>query len=143
MHIWVVSDHGHSPVGNHEDLVGLLRGLGLRAIAHPWVYSMSAEVAVMVSGNAMAHVYLDLAKRERPWWPSHNPRWKEIAELLMSRPSVDLMILPSSPNECEVHGNGRGRARMMWQDGVISYEPVTGDPLGIGEQRELGRRRGL
>jgi len=137
MHIWIVSDHGHSPVCNHEDLAGLISGLGVRVIAHPWVYSMSGEGAGMVSGNAMAHVYLDLATRKRPWWPSHNPRWNEIAELLISRPSVDLMILPRSPSECEVHGNGRGHARMVWNDGVTSYEPLTGDPLGVGEQREL------
>jgi len=137
MHIWIVSDHGHSPVGNHEDLAGLMRGLGLRTIAHPWVYSMSADVAVMVSGNAMAHVYLDLARRDRPWWPASNPRWNAIAELLMSRPSVDLMILPKSPNECDVHGKGRGHANMTWRDGAISYEPMTGDPLGIGERQEL------
>lgn len=137
MHIWVVSDHGHSPVTDHEDLAGLIRGLGLHAIAHPWVYSMSADVAVMVSGNAMAHIYLDLARRERPWWPSHDPRWKEIAGLLLSRASVDLMILPRSPVECEVHGSGRGCARMTWGGGAISYEPLTGDPLGIGERRGL------
>ncbi|MEP6905487.1 MAG: alkaline phosphatase family protein [Gemmatimonadales bacterium] len=137
MHVWIVSDHGHSPVTNHEDLAGLIRGLGLKTIAHPWVYSMSADVAVMVSGNAMAHVYLDLAKRERPWWPLRDTRWDEIAELLMSRPSVDLMILPRSPNECEVHGKDRGQAILSRHNGAISYEPVTGDPLGIGEQRDV------
>ena len=137
MHIWVVSDHGHSPVGNHEDLAGLIKSLGFRVIAHPWVYSTSADVAVMVSGNAMAHIYLDLPTRERPWWPSHDQRWNRITELLMSRPSVDLMILPRSSGECEVHGSGRGQARMKWRDGAICYEPMTGDPLGIGEQRGL------
>jgi arylsulfatase A-like enzyme len=137
MHLWIVSDHGHSPVRQHEDLVGLIRGLGLRAIAHPWVYSASADVAVMVSGNAMAHIYLDLEKRERPWWPSHDPRWKEVAELLLSRASADLMILPRSPAGCDVHSSDRGYARMSWENGAISYEPATGDPLGIGELRAM------
>lgn len=137
MHLWIVSDHGHSPVREHEDLVGLMRGLRLRVIAHPWVYSNSADVAVMVSGNAMAHIYLDLRKRQRPWWPSHDPRWKEIAELLLSRPSVDLMILPRSPVECDVHSSGRGYARMWWENGTLSYDPVTGDPLQIGPQHAL------
>lgn len=137
MHLWVVSDHGHSPVAGHEDLVGLMRSLGRRAIAHPWVYSMSADVAVMVSGNAMAHIYLDLAERERPWWPSHDSGWNEIAELLLTRQSVDLMILPRSLGECEVHGRARGHALMTWEHDRISYQPVTGDPLQIGERREL------
>ena len=157
MQLWIVSDHGHSPVREHEDLAGLLRATGVRVIAHPWVYSSSADIAVMVSGNAMAHIYLDLQKRERPWWPSRDSRWNDIAELLLSRPSVDLMILPRSPHECEVHARGHGFAKMRWsfapaegagdaalspRDGQserISYEPVTGDPLRIGPQQELDR----
>jgi hypothetical protein len=152
MHLWIVSDHGHSPVRQHEDLAGLIRSSGARVIAHPWVYSSTADVAVMVSGNAMAHIYLDLQKRERPWWPSRDSSWNDIAELLLSRPSVDLMILPRSPRECEVHSRD-GFARLSWNlsslavksDGAsvppdrerISYEPVTGDPLRIGPQRNL------
>jgi arylsulfatase A-like enzyme len=152
MHLWIVSDHGHSPVRQHEDLAGLIRSSGARVIAHPWVYSSTADVAVMVSGNAMAHIYLDLQKRERPWWPSRDSSWNDIAELLLSRPSVDLMILPRSPRECEVHSRD-GFARLSWNlsslavksDGAsvppdperISYEPVTGDPLRIGPQRNM------
>jgi len=137
MHLWVVSDHGHSPVRTHEDLVGLLRGIGLKTIAHPWVYSRSPEVAVMVSGNAMAHIYLDLHKRSRPRWPPRDPRWRDIAELLLSRTSVDLMILPRSPVDCDVHSSGRGYARMTWESDRISYEPMTGDPLRLGKQTGL------
>lgn len=139
MHLWVVSDHGHSPVLQHEDLAGLIRATGAKTIAHPWVYRTGGEIAVMVSGNAMAHIYLDLEKRLRPWWSTKNGKWEEIAELLLARPSVDLMILPCSDAECEVHGRGRGFARMSWSasGATISYEPVTGDPLGIGEQHSV------
>jgi hypothetical protein len=155
MHLWIVSDHGHSPVREHEDLAGLIRGSGLRVIAHPWIYSSAADAAVMVSGNAMAHIYLDLEKRERPWWPSRDARWNDAAQLLLSRPSVDLMILPRSPDECEVHSRDRGFARMEWTFAAhgghaageapaagtgtdrISYEPFTGDPLRIGPQKDL------
>ena len=69
-HIWVVSDHGHSPVVEHDDLIGLMKRLGFRSIAHPFVFSTRAEVAVMVSGNAMAHIYLSLGARTRCGWPS-------------------------------------------------------------------------
>jgi arylsulfatase A-like enzyme len=137
MHLWVVSDHGHSPVRQHEDLVGLIRTTGLRTIAHPWVYRTGAEAAVMVSGNAMAHIYLDLEKRERPWWSEKSERWDQIAELLLARPSVDLMILPFSPSECEVHARGRGHARIRWDAQAVSYEPITGDPIGTGKQTNL------
>ncbi|HEY8713346.1 MAG TPA: alkaline phosphatase family protein, partial [Thermoanaerobaculia bacterium] len=35
MHLWVGSDHGHSPVREHEDLTGLLAGWGYTTLAHP------------------------------------------------------------------------------------------------------------
>ncbi|MBA3342767.1 MAG: alkaline phosphatase family protein [Gemmatimonadaceae bacterium] len=137
MHIWVVSDHGHSPVAAHEDLAGLIRDMGYRTIAHPFVYSTRGEVAVMVSGNAMAHIYLNLAKRSRPWLADLGGRWAPIRDRLLARESVDLMILPVAPGACEVHGRARGHARMTWSHGLVSYEPFTGDPLGIGTQDRL------
>ncbi|MEO5580151.1 MAG: alkaline phosphatase family protein [Gemmatimonadaceae bacterium] len=137
MYLWVVSDHGHSSVTAHEDLDGFIRGLGFRTIAHPFVYSLRGEVAVMVSGNAMAHIYLDLQRRERPWLAQLDGRWVELREAVLARDSVDLMILPAAPGSCEVHGHGRGRALMRWSDGLVSYEPDTGDPLGVGPQREI------
>ncbi|MEJ7758214.1 MAG: alkaline phosphatase family protein [Gemmatimonadaceae bacterium] len=137
MHLWVVSDHGHSPVTAHDDLDAFITGMGFRTIAHPFVYSMRGEVAVMVSGNAMAHIYLDLQKRDRPWLSQLDGRWAELRDAMLARESVDVMILPVAPGCCEVHGHGRGSALMKWRDGRISYDPDTGDPLGIGPQRGL------
>lgn len=137
MQLWVVSDHGHSPVLKHEDLIGVVRSLGLTAIAHPWVYRAGAQAAVMVSGNAMAHIYLDIEKRDRPFWSSRSSKWDDIASAMLARPSVDLMILPLSTSECEVHARNRGHAQMSWNDFTVSYEPMSGDPIGIGKQTDL------
>ena len=93
MHLWIVSDHGHSPVHTHEDLAGLLRAWGVRTRAHPWTAGPGHHAAVMVSGNAMAHVYLDLALRERPWWPRLRGRWDWLADRLLARsPNVERML---------------------------------------------------
>ena len=54
-HLWSVSDHGHEPVHTHEDLAAVVRAMGYRTAAHPLEWPRRAEVAVMVSGNAMAH----------------------------------------------------------------------------------------
>ena len=94
MHLWIASDHGHSPVRAHDDLAIAISGLGFRTIAHPWVYRTRPEVAVMVSGNAMAHLYVDVAHRTRPYWPDVAERWQELAESLLARSSVDLAIFP-------------------------------------------------
>jgi hypothetical protein len=130
--LWVVSDHGHSPVEHHEDLAGFVRRMGFRTIAHPFVYAPRPEVAVMVSGNAMAHIYLELGRRDRPWLGCLSPRWQALRDGLLARESVDLMIVPLAFGKCEVHGRGRGFATMKWTDDTIAYAPVSGDPLGIG-----------
>jgi hypothetical protein len=138
MQLWIVSDHGHSPVRRHEDLAGLVGSQGHRTIAHPWVYAVRPDAAVMVSGNAMAHVYVELERRDRPWWPALRPRWGALAELLLSRPSVDLLLLPLGPDRCEVHARGRGSALVERRRGPgidtmrYRYRALTGDPLGIG-----------
>jgi hypothetical protein len=140
--LMVVSDHGHSPVRAHEDLVRLVAAQGHRTIAHPWVFALRPDVAVMVSGNAMAHVYLELDQRHRPSWPTLQPRWKDLLDLLLSRDSVDLALLPFNDHRCQVRGRGRGRAmveREPHPDPLrvrYRYLRGTGDPLGIGADFE-------
>ncbi|MGI8496173.1 MAG: alkaline phosphatase family protein [Gemmatimonadaceae bacterium] len=137
MHLWVASDHGHSAVTHHEDLAGLIASRGLRVLAHPWVYTRRTDVAVMVSGNAMAHLYLETARRERPWWPALSARWQTLVNDLLARPSVDLVILPHSSGRCELRTAKRGSATLAWANGRYDYHPCAGDPLGLGEQQGL------
>ncbi len=134
MHLWVVSDHGHSPVSRHEDLAGLLAGWGLGVLAHPWIFGRGRDAAVMVSGNAMSHIYLELHRRARPFWPDLAARWEPIAERLLARDSVDLLMLPHTADSCEVRArDGRGRAMIRRAGERITYEPLDGgDPLGLG-----------
>lgn len=132
--IWVASDHGHSPVSKHEDLQRVIDGLGYRALAHPWVHRMGANVAVMVSGNAMAHVYVDLDRRERPFWDRLAAPWRELAEQLVRRESVDLMLVPLGATRCAVWSRERGRAIVSRDAGTFSYHTTEGDPLGVGRE---------
>ena len=131
-HLWVASDHGHSQVTAHDDLAVLLRLWGYDTLSHPWTFAGGRDAAVMVSGNAMAHIYLELDRPGRPWWPSLARRWSELVVSLLDRPSVDLLILPLSADQCEVRSGARGAAVICARGGVYSYRPVTGDPLGIG-----------
>ena len=137
MSLWVGSDHGHSPVREHEDLVALLAEWGFSTLAHPWAFNSSADIAVMVSGNAMTHLYLELDQKVRPWWPALGSRWNDLVAKLLSRASVDLLILPISAASCEIRAPGRGSATLAWGESRYSYTPVSGDPLGIGEQNSL------
>jgi hypothetical protein len=58
--------------------------------------------------------------------------------VLLARDSVDLMIVPLGPGECEVHGSrGRGHAVLRWSEAAIDYTPMSGDPIGVGKQESL------
>lgn len=136
MEIWVVSDHGHSPVKRHEDLAGVIASWGLGVMAHPWTVMRAlrrhTHAAVMVGGNAMAHVYLELARRERPWWPALHADWQWLVARLLERESVDLLLLPRSPREVEVHSRARGMALVVLDAaGRYRYLAESGDPLGV------------
>src|SRR5438045_1304207 len=116
MHIWVASDHGHSAVREHEDLVALLTEWGYTTLAHPWAFKTTADIAVMVSGNAMTHLYLELDRKARPFWPMLSDNWSELADKLLPRPSVDLMIIPTSTSSCDIRAAGRGSATLAWKE---------------------------
>ena len=130
--VWVASDHGHSPVTQHDDLHQLTAMMGYRVLAHPWLLQRRAQLAVMVSGNAMAHLYLDLRDRERRFWPALATRWQALADSLLARDSVDLMLVPLAADRCAVWSRSRGRAVVVSHPSGISYSTEEGDPLGLG-----------
>ena len=133
MHLWIASDHGHSSVHAHDDLATLLRAHGHRVLAHPMVLVRNPDVAVMVSGNAMAHLYLEPSRRVRPWWDALCERWERLAGMLLERESVDLMLLPLDVDRTEIRTRRRGTAVVVRVGDRIAYRPVSGDPLGLGE----------
>jgi hypothetical protein len=96
---------------------------------HPFVIG-GRDVAVMVSGNAMAHLYLELDRTVRPGLEALRGRWMPMVQQLAARTSIDFAVLPVSRGVCEVHG--RGHAVVRADGGRISYHRVTGDPLGFG-----------
>lgn len=131
LRIWIASDHGHSRVDRHDDLQRVLARQGHRAMAHPWVHTR-ADVAVMVSGNAMAHIYVELERRSRPAWSDLSGRWSKLAEWLVRRDSVDLTMVPQDRRSVQVWSRDRGRATIRVCRSRFSYDSGDGDPLGVG-----------
>jgi len=129
MSLWIVSDHGHSRVTHHEDLAALIESAGIRTMSHPWVYNIAPEVGVMVSGNAMAHLYVDVSARSRP--ATDDGRFRSLVEMMLQRPSVDLLLAPRGAVTM-VHARERGSARLWRDDSGYHYQRVSGDPLGLG-----------
>ena len=135
LRVWVVSDHGHSPVEQHDELADVVRGTGANVIAHPWVIGAKGNVGVMVGGNAMAQLYLDPATPQALGWTALEPRWGVLADALLARASIDLMVLPLGRSSCLVRAHDRGEAIIRAQGHGdawrVTYEHRSGDPLGI------------
>lgn len=131
MHLWVVSDHGHAPVHSHLELAGFVRSLGYRVRAHPWTTPVAADVAVMVSGNAMAHLYLELGGRSRLFWPSLRDRWTPLLEALLQHEGVDIAAVAHAPNLVEVRRRG-GAAMISRGPRGYCCRLLGGDPLRTG-----------
>lgn len=136
-HIWVTSDHGHSPVLHHDELVSFFRARGHSTVSHPLTLGLRGDVAIMVSGNAMAHIYFELSRRRRPFWPDLVSRWDADVDELLRSPSVDLALIPHSASRCEVRSASRGSAFVEFQGDRYNYLPESGDPLHLGELKGL------
>jgi hypothetical protein len=107
----VVSDHGHEPVREHFDLgPRMAKDLDLK---------VAPDALCAVSGNAMAHLYLNTAV-------------PELTEWLLSEPAVDI-VASREPNGSVLVESLRGRARMAEAAGGLTYEPLDRDPFGYPE----------
>lgn len=135
-HVWVVSDHGHAPVTQHDDMHAWLISHGHRVVAHPKLFVRNADVALMVGGNAMAHVYLEPQQRSRSWWPSLQRQWEPLLHDMLARPSSDLLTVAVNDHTVQVHHAERGDAEIQrtMHHGEVrwNYRPYGGDPLQLG-----------
>ncbi len=142
LRIWVVGDHGHAAVGQHDDMHGWLSSLGHRVLAHPKLSVRNADIALMVGGNAMAHVYLDPSERTRRWWPALAVRWQRVLDGLIARASTDLVAVAEDEHTVRVHHAAFGSATVSrthaGHDARWDYVSTDGDPLRLG-----GTLRGL
>lgn len=135
---WVVGDHGHAPVAHHDDLHGWFEREGYRVLAHPQLGVRSADVVLMVGGNAMAHVYLDPSSRTRSVWPALADKWSTLHDRLLQRESVDLAAVWIGEGRVRVSHSVRGSAEVLRRGHCWHYLADDGDPLGLG-----GTHRGL
>jgi len=89
----------------------------------------------MVGGNAMGHVYVDLARRVRQWRP-HLDEWAALEALLVSRDSVDFVAVAEGAHTVRVRTRTRGDALVLCEgtgtQARWSYRCDGGDPLGLG-----------
>jgi hypothetical protein len=136
---FVVSDHGMTVMREHDDVAVLLEGAGIRTLRHPaHVWRREARAATMVSGNASVQLYFDpRSGRERPRTESEIPR--DLLERLLALPAVRLGACRDDSGGVVVRTKS-ARARLTETGGLVRYEPLDGDPLGLGGSLALDDR---
>lgn len=134
----IASDHGAGRVDRHVCISRALEAAGLSVLRHPKLWRRKPDVAVMVSGNSAAHVYLAPSRKRnhRCTIPEIEeggvdgiPRWlvTHLAELdgvafVAGIDGEDVLIASAS---------GRAHLRTL-ESGAIAYTPTTADVLQIG-----------
>lgn len=128
---FVAADHGASAMREHCDLALALESWGLPTLRHPLhVWRRGARAAVMVSGNASAQVYFGpRSARAEPLTEAQIPQ--ALLARLVELPAVRLAAYRDGQGGVVVVA-GKQRARLGEAGDEISYEPLDGDPLGLG-----------
>jgi hypothetical protein len=127
----ITSDHGLTATHTHFDLADFLRGQGLRTIAHPNIFSPKPDAAVMISGNSFGSIHVlknsnDVLKGD----DVITSLGTEAFEALLARPEVDFLTWRGEQDAYWV-ASRKGRAKIV-KNGGLTYQPVTGDPFGLG-----------
>jgi len=132
--LFVAADHGASAVREHCDIALALESWGVPTLRHPWhVWRRGAQAAVMVSGNGCAHVYF------RPRCGRAMPRSgaavpSDLVEQVLGLPAVQLAAWRDGHGGVIV-ASGWQRACVSADADGVHYEPLLGDPLGLGAER--------
>ncbi|MBK9693329.1 MAG: alkaline phosphatase family protein [Gemmatimonadetes bacterium] len=143
--IVMVSDHGASVVHTHLDLATWFRGQGVRTLSHPVIWERDPAAAVMVAGNGSAMVYARPGVPRRERWPLARLRegasfgvTQDVIAALLAEPAVACVAAEERPGVVRVAaGDGGGEALLESAGERIAYRRLTGDPLGVRDDRSL------
>jgi hypothetical protein len=137
--IVISSDHGQTATQQHVDLDQVVRQVYPRTVSYPklWRYCLSAQSAVMVSGNSMANLYV---QGERGWHdrPDFDAKTSAAAELkarLLEHPAVEHVIYRGPDGQSYVVANREGCLRITVSDDGqrLRLSPEGKHPLGYAE----------
>ncbi len=138
----IAADHGASVMRHHEDIALRLEEWGVPTLRHPMhVWRRGARAAVMVSGNAGVQVYFEpRTGRAAPRSEAELPA--EVVDRLVALPAVRVAAYRDGAGGVIVRAADQ-RARLRETRGAIRYEPLAGDPLGLGGALQLEDREML
>jgi hypothetical protein len=144
--IVLTSDHGQSTTHTHFEVAELVAQVYPRTLSYPkiWRHMFRAQAAVMVSGNAMANVYLaaeDGGWRVRADVERAGGRPAELLARLLAEGAIDHVIYRrigdgASYVVAASKGGKTARAVITFEgaghDRVVRYQVEGEDPFGYG-----------
>jgi Type I phosphodiesterase / nucleotide pyrophosphatase len=138
--ILLVSDHGSSSVHNHLDLADWFRARGVPTLSHPVVWSKAPRAAVMVAGNGSAMIYARPEEPRESRWPVEQLRrvesfesGEDLVEALLRERAVGLLAAESEQGGLWIGGKAGDALLVSHRDQII-YQPLSGDPLMMGDR---------
>ncbi|MCD4701981.1 MAG: hypothetical protein K8S24_09020, partial [Candidatus Aegiribacteria sp.] len=117
----------------HFDLANFFSERGRNTLKYPLIFKNKPDVSVMISGNAMGHVYLHDIIPDRPLYGREvYDSMGSLLPELVKRKEIDFLVWRESDEIFTVESSG-GRALVLRTADGFTYLPQTGDPLGLGE----------
>lgn len=129
---WIVSDHGLSKTDTHFCVNTFLARRGLKPFYYPKVYHRwGRNVANMMSGNAMTHLYFKNGGWEEPAYRSDIEELSpNLIEDLLQEPAVDILAVKNRDGGVDILSK-RGEAVLRWGQNQLHYQIKTQDPFGF------------
>ncbi len=135
----IASDHGMTRIDLHSDVATELERRGLRVLRHPKLWRSDPLLAVMVSGNASAQLYLQPGVPRTHRWSIPSIESGDVAGI--PKNLIDLLadvngvaLVAGVDGEDVVVVSREGRARLVdLGDGLIRYDPETADVLELSQ----------
>ncbi len=125
----ITSDHGHTNTNRHFDLVDFCKSIGKQVFYYPLIlqkFYKAFNCSVMVSGNSMAHIYLN---ENFNWSEKFNiNNHKDFLNLLLKNDAVDIVAY-KNPKEEIIVESVNGKAIIRDAESDIYYQPLINDPF--------------
>lgn len=130
----LASDHGLSATHTHCDLVKVLEQNSFKTFFYPKIFKKDFNLAVMQSGNAMAHLYL----KSGHGWEERNLTHDlyTLIDLLSGRPEIAWVASLDRDGRIYVRSHD-GEAWIKAENGKIFYKSVGEDPFGLKKPKPV------
>ncbi|MBI4125079.1 MAG: alkaline phosphatase family protein [Deltaproteobacteria bacterium] len=129
---WIVSDHGLSRTDTHFCVNTFLERRDLKPFYYPKVYHRRGRnVANMMSGNAMTHLYFKNGGWEEPACREDIQKLSPgLTADLLKEPAVDILAVKNREGGVDILSK-RGEASLRWEPERLNYQVKTKDPFGF------------